>query len=184
MIAAERKRLREQHNAATAVCEECKLTGAHGPTCSKRPAAPRDLGSPDVQEEIVHPEPVPLTIGGEPFELHPLAAFYQKQLVRVTGAIFNAAALDPDARFLPYTIRLGIAASENAKLAALIARAEHPASVLLEDAVAEARGAEIVAATDYEELSNAFGRMFDLNRLAKVFDADPKSKATSAKTTS
>ena len=78
--AARRKRADEAN--AGKPCEECNGTiPGHAETCSKYVKPPKNLDDALVQQAILEPQPLPVTIGGTSAKLYPLPADEQCDVV-------------------------------------------------------------------------------------------------------
>jgi hypothetical protein len=197
----EQRKTAEARRKASRPCRECKARPeapntpvVHAEGCSvgaalaaaaggEKAKAPADLSDPTVQQAILEPEPVQLTIGGEPTELYLLPARWARKFVALFVRVMNAAA----GQQAPFTIRIGTALENDDGLAAdvyrFIARAERePGGDVADEELAE-RAEEIAEVASFEEVRDALDRLCEMCRVAEII-AGPKARAASQTTTS
>ncbi len=185
MTADERKARRDARAAQTAVCDECKLTGAHAEGCSKRPPAPRNLDDPATQEAILEPVPEPLTIGGEEAKLFALPSKLARKFVAVVTRVINATATRGEMGAMSVRLTNAIEGDDDLcrEFYWYVARSEHRSGEVVENDALIARAAWFDENASFVEAAAAFDRLCTLNHIDEVFGR-PKSPSTSGMPTS
>ncbi len=162
----------EKREAIRASIKEAKATTTAGG--AKFVAAPKPKASPledeATQAEILNPAPLAVTIGGEPVEIHELAAKHARALCGLMQtAIADLFAEQPTSAASTFSMRLAALVAERYgdRVLPFIARSTAPAGEIAESDVPRL-AAEIDARMDYAELAVVLAMVIRANRVIEA----------------
>jgi hypothetical protein len=134
------------------------------------------LEDPEKQDEILNPAPLVATIGGEPVEIHELAAKYSRALCALTQTCIIDLFSGPKGDGATFSTRLAALIVEryNDRMLPFIARSTKAAGEISDSDLPKLTG-EIDDKMRYDEMTNIMVRMLNANRV--IESLTPKNGA-------